>query len=70
MNPETGAKYAKILFPIKNAEAANKGKAKLEDIGVKAIDDLTLEITLERPTPYFIELLAHQTALPLQSRRA
>lgn len=65
MNPETGAKYAKILFAIKNADGANKGKAKLEEIGVKAVDDGTLEITLERPTPYFLELLAHQTALPL-----
>ena len=65
MNPDTGAKYAKILFPIKNAEAANKGKAKPEEIGVKALDERTLEITLERPTPYFLELLAHQTALPL-----
>jgi oligopeptide transport system substrate-binding protein len=65
MNPETGAKYAKILFAIKNAEAANKGKAKPEEIGVKAVDDKTLEITLERPTPYFLELLSHQTALPL-----
>ena len=65
MTPDTGAKYAKILFPIKNAEAANKGQAKPEDIGVKALDASTLEITLERPTPYFLELLAHQTALPL-----
>lgn len=65
MNPETGAKYAKILFPIKNAEAANKGKSKPEEIGVKALDATTLEVTLERPTPYFLELLAHQTALPL-----
>ena len=65
MNPETGAKYAKILFAIKNAESASKGKAKPEEIGVKAVDDRTLEITLEKPTPYFLELLAHQTALPL-----
>jgi oligopeptide transport system substrate-binding protein len=65
MEPETGAKYAKILYPIKGAEAANKGKAKAEAIGVKALDERTLEITLERPTPYFIELLSHQTALPL-----
>jgi oligopeptide transport system substrate-binding protein len=65
MNPETGAKYAKILYALKNAEAANKGKANVDAIGVKAIDEKTLELTLERPTPYFLELLAHQTALPL-----
>ncbi|MBA5778186.1 peptide ABC transporter substrate-binding protein [Stappia sp. F7233] len=65
MNPETGAKYANILFPIKNAEKVNKSEAKTEELGVKAIDDHTLEITLEAPTPYFIDLLAHQTGLPV-----
>jgi oligopeptide transport system substrate-binding protein len=65
MNPETGAKYAKILYAIKGAEAANKGKGKIEDIGVSAVDERTLVITLERPTAYFLELLTHQTALPL-----
>jgi oligopeptide transport system substrate-binding protein len=65
MDPATGAKYANILYPIKGAEAANKGQAKVEDIGVKAIDDKTLEITLEQPTPYFLELLTHQTSLPV-----
>lgn len=67
INPETGAKYANILYPILNAEKINKAAAnsKLDDLGVKAIDDTTLEITLERPTPYFLELLTHQTGLPV-----
>lgn len=67
MTPEIGAKYAKILYALKGAEAANKGKANVEDIGARAIDERTLELTLERPTPYFLELLAHQTALPLHA---
>src|ERR687889_1566075 len=61
MNPETGAKYANILYPILNAEKVNKGQAKPEELGVKAVDDRTLEIRLEQPTPYFIEQLTHQT---------
>ncbi len=65
MDPATGAKYANILYPIKNAEKINKGQGKVEDLGVKAIDAKTLEITLEQPTPYFIELLTHQTSLPV-----
>jgi oligopeptide transport system substrate-binding protein len=67
MNPATGAKYANILYPIANAERINKGQVgvKLEDLGVKAVDDRTLEITLERPTPYFLELLTHQTGFPV-----
>ncbi|MEC9404205.1 MAG: peptide ABC transporter substrate-binding protein, partial [Pseudomonadota bacterium] len=65
MNPETGAKYANVLYPILNAEKVNKGEAKPEDLGVKALDDHTLEIALESPTPYFIDLLGHQTGLPV-----
>ncbi len=64
-DPKTAAKYANILYPIKNAEKINKGEAKLEELGVKAVDAKTLEITLERATPFFLELLAHQTALPV-----
>lgn len=66
MDPATGAKYANILYPILNAEKINKGQgAKPEELGVKAVNDRTLEITLERPTPYFLELLTHQTGLPV-----
>lgn len=64
-DPKTAAGYANILYPIKNAEKVNKGEGKLEDLGLKAVDEKTLEITLERPTPFFIELLSHQTALPI-----
>lgn len=66
-NPETGAKYASMLYPILNAEKINKkGEgARLEDLGARALDDTTLEIALERPTPYFLELLTHQTGLPV-----
>jgi len=65
MDPATGAKYANILYPIKNAEKINKGQVKPEELGVKAVDPKTVEITLEAPTPYFIELLTHQTSLPV-----
>lgn len=68
MTPETGAKYANILFPILNAEAINKGEKKPEELGVKAIDDTTLEITLAQATPYFLELLTHQTGLPVNPK--
>jgi oligopeptide transport system substrate-binding protein len=43
--------------PIKNAESAKKGLVPLDQIGVKALDAKTLVITLEHPTPYFLELL-------------
>src|SRR5215207_6128164 len=43
-NPETAAAYASMLYVIKNAEAVNTGKAKPEELGVKAIDPKTLEV--------------------------
>jgi oligopeptide transport system substrate-binding protein len=66
LNPETGAKYANLLYPIKNAEKFNKGQgATAADLGVKAIDATTFEMTLERPTPYFLEMLTHSTSIPV-----
>ena len=66
LNPETGAKYANILYPIENAEKFNTGAIEdPEQLGVRAADDRTLEITLNSPTPYFLELLTHQTGLPV-----
>jgi len=56
LNPETASQYAFLLYPIKNAEAYNGNKAKAEDVGIKAIDEKTLEFTLERPCSYFLDL--------------
>src|SRR6266542_2143197 len=64
-NPETAAEYASMLYVVKNGEAVNKGKAKPEELGVKAIDPKTLEITLDEPTPYFLEMLTHQATYPV-----
>jgi len=66
MNPETAAKYSYLQYPIKNAEDINGGKiTDISSLGVVAVDDRTLEITLEQPTPYFITALTHYTAYPL-----
>ncbi|WP_246666094.1 peptide ABC transporter substrate-binding protein [Aquamicrobium sp. LC103] len=64
-NPETAAPYANMLYPIENAEAINKGEKELSELGAKAVDDHTLEIKLNAPTPYFLELLTHQTGHPI-----
>ncbi|WP_176503585.1 peptide ABC transporter substrate-binding protein [Cobetia sp. 5-11-6-3] len=65
MTPENASDYAYILYPIKNAKAINSGEAEPDTLGVRAVDDHTLEITLERPTPYFLDQLSHYTAYPL-----
>jgi len=66
LTPETAAEYAFLLYPIVNAEAINGGEIDhAAELGVRAIDDRTLEITLEEPTPYFLEQLTHYTAFPV-----
>lgn len=66
LDPMLAAKYANILYPVKNAQALNTGKMKdMDKLGVKAIDPYTFEVTLEAPTPYFLAQLKHYTAYPV-----
>jgi len=66
MDPATAANYAYLQYPIKNAEKINNGTiADIGALGVKALDDKTLEITLEQSTPYFVSALTHYTAYPV-----
>ncbi len=65
MNPETAAEYASLLYVIKNGEEVNTGKAPLDTLGVKALDDKTLQITLTGPAPYLLSLLTHYTTFPI-----
>ncbi len=60
LNPAMGNLYAYMLFPIVNAEAYAKGEiTDFGQVGVKALDDLTLQVSLNAPTPYFIQLMDH-----------
>ncbi|MED4581494.1 peptide ABC transporter substrate-binding protein [Brevibacillus choshinensis] len=68
LDPKTASNYAYQLYYIKNGEKANKGEAKLDDVGVKALDDKTLEVKLENPTPFFLELLAFRTYFPVNPK--
>ncbi len=64
-NPETASQYAALLYVVKNAAAVNNGDASPEELGVRAIDDQTLEITLETPAPYLLGLLSHYSSYPV-----
>ncbi|QGA58281.1 peptide ABC transporter substrate-binding protein [Brucella sp. 2280] len=68
MDPKTAAGYASMLFIIKNAEDVAAGKKPVDQLGVEAVDDHTLKITLNSPAPYFLELLTHQTGFPLHQK--
>ncbi|TYR77796.1 peptide ABC transporter substrate-binding protein [Rossellomorea vietnamensis] len=64
LNPDTAAEYAYIMYDLKNAEAVNAGDLPLDELGVKAIDEKTLEVQLETAVPYFKELLSFATFYP------
>ena len=60
LSPALGAEYAYMLFPLKNAKAFATGKiTDFNEVGVKALDDLTLQVTLNERTPYFLQLMDH-----------
>jgi len=64
-DPATLNEYASILYPIVNAEAVVAGKLPPAALGVRALDEHTLEIRLQGPTPYLPGLLTHATAYPV-----
>ncbi|WP_197030398.1 peptide ABC transporter substrate-binding protein [Bacillus sp. UNC437CL72CviS29] len=68
VDPKTAAEYAFIAYYIKNAEAINQGKAEVSTLGAKAVDDYTLEVELERATPYFLNLTAFVSYYPLNEK--
>jgi len=65
LNPELAADYAYMLYYIKGAEAYNTGEGSAEDVMVEALDEKTLKVTLEAPTPFFMSLVAFKTYYPL-----
>lgn len=64
VNPNTASEYAYIMYDIKNAEEINMGKKKVDQLGVKALDDYTLQVKLTKPIPYINEMLAFATFMP------
>jgi oligopeptide transport system substrate-binding protein len=67
LTPKTGARAATNLYILKNGELFHKGKLKDHtQVGVRAVDDLTLLVTLERPAPYFLDLTSSPNLLPVR----
>jgi oligopeptide transport system substrate-binding protein len=65
VDPRTGSEYAQALAPIAGALAIAKGQAPLESLGVATPDPLTVQITLNSPTPYLLSLLCDSFMQPL-----
>lgn len=70
LDPNNESQYAYQLYYIKGAEAANTGKGKIDDVGVKAVNDKTLKVELNNPTPYFTQLTSFYTYMPINKKIA
>ncbi len=64
VDPKTASEYSFILYYVKNAEQVFNSKLPKDQLGVKAIDEKTLQVTLEQATPYFLQLTTFGTYLP------
>ena len=64
VSAETGSEYAYLFAPVTNAEAITAGEKDASELGIKAVSDYELEITLTTPTPYFQYLLAFPSFFP------
>ena len=67
LDPHTAGEYAYFFYDIKGAEEYNSGKTKsFEQVAIKALDDLTLEVKLKRPASYWINLPAFVVMFPVR----
>jgi oligopeptide transport system substrate-binding protein len=66
ITPKLGNEYAYMFYVMKGAEDFHHGKTKdFSTVGAKALDERTLQITLNGPVPYFLSLLNHYSWWPL-----
>lgn len=68
LHPEFLSEQAFQMYVIKNAKAAKSGKVDVEAVGVRALDAKTLQVELENPTPYFLDLLTMPVFFPVPSK--
>lgn len=68
VDPKTASEYAYMLYPVLNGEDTSTGKKPVTDLGIKAIDESTLEVKLANPAPYFKSLLSFPTFFPQQQK--
>lgn len=69
IDPELASEYSfQITTYVKGAEEYFNGEGSIDDVGIKALDDKTLEVQLKAPTPYFLDITAFYTLLPVDEK--
>ena len=66
LNPDNGFAYGFLAYDIEGAEEYNTGKGTVDAVGVKAVDDYTLEFKLKHPVPYFASKVSYTTFHPIR----
>ena len=70
LDPANASAYSYQLYYLEGGQAFNEGTGSADAVGVKALDEKTLEVKLVNPTPFFLELTAFYTYLPINSKIA
>lgn len=65
LSPSFATPFAYAFYVIKNAKAAKLGSCPVDEVGIKALDPHTLQITLEHPAPYFFDLTSNPLYSPI-----
>ena len=65
LNPDTLAQSAALFYVIEGAESYNTGEGSVEDVAITVVDDYTLEVSLTKPVPYFLDLISGQSFSPV-----
>lgn len=66
LTPDLLAQYASMLYPLKNAQEFNEGKiTDFSQVGIQAVDDHTLKLTLTGPMPYLLGMMKHYSWFPV-----
>jgi oligopeptide transport system substrate-binding protein len=68
VDPKLASDVAFLLSNVKNADLINQGTQPMSSFGVMALDNLTLQITLNKVTPYMLEVLANTNLAPMNKK--
>jgi ABC-type transport system substrate-binding protein len=66
LDPDVPSRYADLFYLLRNGRAYKKREiTDASQVGVRALDDSTLQVDLEAPTPYFLQLVSYYSFLPV-----